>query len=234
MMSNNLMDFFELFKKFEMLISLEYNGGENSVFGDKLNYAIAKDKRLNQYKEKLVVLSRLRNVYAHNSANNLYQITDDSIIILREVINIIQNPIKAYQKSSKLIKYAKLEDTVLYIIKEMKKNKFSYFPVLENEKLIGVFSSDVIGNIYATENEIIIDDNLKMGDIKRYIDTKNHLNEKFVFVKRDDLLSYIEELFVNSYKQSEHKYIGCAFVTHNGIKTEKILGIITIWDILDY
>jgi predicted transcriptional regulator len=233
-MNNNLIVFFELFKKFEMLISLDYIGVENSVFAEKLNLAIRKDKRLNQYKEKLIVLSRLRNVYAHNSDNNLYDITIDSINILKEVIRIIENPVKAYQKSTKLIKYANLSDKVLSIIKEMKVNKFSYFPVIVNEKIIGVFSNDVIGNIYAVEKEIIIDDNLKIGDIETYINLENHPNEKFIFVKRDDLLSDIEELFLTSYKQSVHKYIGCAFVTHNGVSTEKILGIITIWDVLDY
>jgi hypothetical protein len=84
------------------------------------------------------------------------------------------------------------------------------------------------------DNEVIVDDSLIIGDIQKYIDIDNHFNERFIFVKRDDLLSEIEELFVNSYKQSDHKYIGCAFVTHNGKPTEKILGIITIWDVLDY
>ena len=71
----------------------------------------------------------------------------------------------------------------------------------------------------------------KVKDYEKYIKLENHSSEYFDFVKRNEKLASAQNLFNKSIKKD--KKLVMLFVTENGKKTEKILGIITPWDLFD-
>ncbi len=232
---NKINLFFEKFKKLETILSVEVNEAESSSIIEKFEHAIIKDKRLKKFKSDLYSLSKIRNLIAHNEQKPFYEITDEAIYTLDTVINLLQNPEIAYGMAAKPIQYRGLDSLVFEGIKLMKEKRFSFLPIVENSKIIGVFSSDVLNHIFSKEKELIFDETLTFNKIRNYIDLKNHLNERFAFIKRDEIKAIIENIFIDSYKGNgqDDRPIGCAFVTQSGKETESILGIITIWDVLN-
>jgi len=115
------------------------------------------------------------------------------------------------------------------IIKMHEKN-FSYLPVCEDDKLIGVLSGDSIFT-YMRENSIItIHENFTVGELKDCI--RNHIDERYSFVARETPISEIVEMYSNDIQDG--KRLGAVFVTATGGKHEKILGMISAWDLIEY
>ncbi len=227
--------FFEKFKKLENILNIQVDSSETTAFIEKIDQLILIDKRLKQYKSQLFSLSKIRNLIAHNETNSFYEINNEAIDLIDHVIYLLLNPEKAYDISTKKIEFRAINDLVFDGIKLMKEKRFNFLPILENSKIIGVFSSDVLNNVFSKEKELIVDKSLTFDKIRTYIDLNNHLNERFVFIKRDEIKSNIEALFIESYKgnKQDDRPIGCAFVTQSGKETESTLGIITIWDVLN-
>ena len=73
-----------------------------------------------------------------------------------------------------------------------------------------------------------MDDNMKFSDMDGYLPLQNHETEFFRFVGRDTPVAEIEDIFAAA--QKEPKRLGLVFVTHSGQPTEKLLGIISAWD----
>ena len=71
----------------------------------------------------------------------------------------------------------------------------------------------------------------KLSMQKEYKKFENHSSEYFDFIKRNEELASAQNLFNKSIKKD--KKLVMLFVTENGKKNEKILGILTPWDLLD-
>jgi hypothetical protein len=227
--------FFEKYKKLETILNIEIDSSESISIGEKFDRAISKDKRLRQYRTNIFSLTKIRNLFAHNESNPFYEITEDALDTLDAVITLLQSPERAYDIATKKIEYKGIHDLVFEGVKLMKEKRFSFLPIMENSKIIGVFSADVLNSVFSKEKELILDESVTFQRIKNYINLNNHLNERFGFIHREEIKSNIESLFINSYKgnSQDDRPLGCVFVTQSGKTTESILGLITIWDVLD-
>lgn len=80
------------------------------------------------------------------------------------------------------------------------------------------------------DDEIVsIDKNVKFSDISKYLPMNNHRSESFRFIKQNMMVTEIEDMFTKALRESDR--IGLVFVTSTGKSTEKLLGIISAWDI---
>ena len=70
-------------------------------------------------------------------------------------------------------------------------------------------------------NNELIYKNCKLG---------NHITETFLFIKKDEYLEDVKELFLKSFKNKQR--LAMLFITQNGRENEKLLGILTPWDVL--
>ena len=114
----------------------------------------------------------------------------------------------------------------------MNEKTYSHVPVIENKKLIGVFSENTIFS-YLVENHIIAtDEDIPIREFEELIPVDRHASEYFEFVPRDTLVIDIEEMFQNGLK--ENKRISVIFVTETGKRSESLLGLITPWNLAGY
>ena len=115
---------------------------------------------------------------------------------------------------------------------KMKENVYTHIPVLDNKVVIGVFSEKFfLGAL--TEVEIIYDKfTTRFNDefIFKHCLIDNHVTEVFEFVSKNTYLEDVKEMFKKSF--SQHKRLSLIFITEHGRKDEKLLGIITPWDVL--
>ena len=150
--------------------------------------------------------------------------------LLEKLIDRLEHPLSAIRIAVPLeeVLSASLDSPVLDSLEKMYKRAFSHMPILEDGKVVGVFSGSSLMNCVLYKH-IMFSGDLKFRDIKDTFTFDQHPSETFRFVSRDTLVSDISDMFDEALQQEER--IGMIFVTENGKSDEELLGIITAWDV---
>ena len=115
---------------------------------------------------------------------------------------------------------------------KMKENTYTHIPILENGIVKGVFSENTLFGVLL-ESELIYDINTTDFSeplIKKYCNLTNHVSETFEFISKDIYLEDVKEIFLKSFQKKQR--LAMLFITQHGKPNEKLLGIITPWDVL--
>lgn len=188
----------------------------------------------NEHITELRLFSEIRNLIVHNpypNINPIFQPHEHLVERYQEIFKKIKNPPKAISIAipASTIFTVTLQDDVHKVLEVMIKKTYTYVPVMENGKFLGVFSESVLACYYAEKKDFIMGKEAKVEDFKEFLPFEKHPNEYFEFVSRDTLLSEIVEIFQSNLKK--RKRIGVVYITERGKKEEKLLGMITAWDI---
>lgn len=223
--------FLQKYRELESIISAEYDlpNSESAV-----SYIIRRSEYKN-IKTELDYCREVRNLLSHNPMlkNKRYAVEPDEemIALLEQTIEKIRNPKRArhiYIPRSKVC-CRSMDDLVYPTMVEMRDNVYTHIPILEDEVVVGVFSENTLLS-YLIDDEIVnIDENVKFSDIAKYLPAEKHTAESFRFISQNMLLADIDEIFAEALKKNDR--IGLVFVTNSGKPTEKLLGIISAWDI---
>ncbi|MDF2698650.1 MAG: hypothetical protein K0Q49_206 [Haloplasmataceae bacterium] len=192
------------------------------------------------YKNDLKEFAELRNAIVHNThfCGNPYgdviaEPHDIVVEMYQDLLNQVTKPQTAkdiYRKTNDESVYSASSDTkIIDIIKNMYNKAYTCVPVIENKKIVGVFSENVLISLFAIKGNIDIS-NLKINDINELVDMNNHYGEYFKFCKVKDTIFDIKELFQT--KREDHKRLEMIFVTGNGLSNEDVLGVISAWDLI--
>ena len=228
---NNIEKFRKLFLEFEVAT-------RKKVGNDRLNLDECikelKSKRINPYIRDdnfIDFCRRLRNINSHNINDKYYLITDDTITKLEKIVEEVKHPYKVSDKATLNIYSKTLNDFVWNSMKDMNEKSYTHIPIYDetNKHLVGIFSENSLFQ-YILEDKIIeVDKNTTFNDIKKCIDIK--LAKEIVkFVAKDNLYDDVVNEFINEFKNKNK--LSCVMITQNGKETEKVIGIITSWDII--
>lgn len=229
--------FLTAFKDLEnYLLSIAKINEMNHVsFSKALNevYYKRKDPAISEYEnyDFLKTASDLRNILSHE--NNICAPSEEYLNEFISLKETIINPLTCSRIATKKIYTCKEEDSVLQIIDVMVKKSLSHLPILnEDGSVKGVFSRNVIFDILSLYKEFSFTASLKIKDIMNFLDIDAHLNEKYIFVSKDDK---VNDVFSSLYKKNEHeKNVALLLVTKSGSRKEKLIGIISATDISKY
>lgn len=229
--------FFNLYNILDDLLRKRYNIND---FGVSVIF-----KRINELKssiipqdkirgEQLDIIRNLRNSLAHiEKYNNEENFTISSSLIktLQKEIEDIKNPLIANDICKKIdfVLTATFEDKIMNIASLMLKNGFTHVPILENGRLFGVFSQNTIFSCFVKQDGIIINEKTTIKEYKDFLPIESHETESFLFVSQDKKVDDLINLFT---QKINGKRLVMIFVSKNGLASEKILGIITSYDIL--
>ena len=233
----------EIMTNAEILIN-KYNILEK-LLNEKFNIEIGREgavsqisryPQFRQLKEELEFIRKIRNFLSHKKTGEEYPIqpSNDVIILLDNVISYIDNPPKAYDSCVKIIDVcaATGNELIFPYMKKMKEKVYTHVPILENGVLKGVFSENTLFGALIEDELIYEKDKTTFSDelIAKYSQINNRASECFEFVKKDCLLEDVRELFQQKFE--ENKRLAMVFITQNGKPQERVLGIITPWDIM--
>lgn len=229
-MSNRVEIFLDKYKELEAVIKLEYNLEER----DSAMGFLLKNKAYHSIRNELDLCRETRNLLSHNPRVRLAYIVEPSeamIKLLEDIIDKVKNPLRARDimvKKSELY-YGNMNDGVRQAMIAMSSKSYSHIPIMDDDVLVGVFSSNTLLSILIDEKLVSVDDDLKFKDIEKYLYYKNSTGESYRFISKKMPAGDISDL----YKAAEEKNdrIGMMFVTENGNENEKVLGIITAWDL---
>ena len=231
-MKGSISIFRDLCNKFEDLVRIKYKvKDEEGAF-----YILSNQKEYKKFEKDINLIRKIRNLLSHGECKiegkTAIEINENIIEKLKEIISLLENPPLVTSRYITEMFVVDLEEKLEKLIKVMNEKKISHVPVLDKDKkLVGVFSENTIFSKLSEDEIIEIGKEYKVKDYEKYIKLENHSSEYFDFIKRNEELASAQNLFNKSIKKD--KKLVMLFVTENGKKSEKILGILTPWDLLD-
>lgn len=222
--------FLDKYRQLENVIKTEFNLGKND---SAMNYLI-RQKPFREYENELDLCRETRNLLSHNpKLNGSYAVepSESLIMFIDRIIDKIENPLRAkdVMVPKNALCYRHMNASVREAMIALRENSYKYIPILEEGMLAGIFGAKTMLDILIDKDIQGIDDGMTFADVRKFLSLENIDRGEIRFVSQDVLVSDIGKMYR---KSSEHKErINLLFVTANGKITERILGIITPWEI---
>ncbi len=214
------------------------NDTRNTTYYHRVIGMAAKDTTFRKYKELLHSFGELRNAIVHDFGRNGMEIIAEphleQVKIYEKILIEAMNPPKALAKVA-----VKLEDlytlepdyNVLKAIQIMAKENYNYAPVIDNNQLVGVFSEESIFDYLKDHGSVDLTKGLKIKDIVQYTKLEAHRSEVFQFATKYETVADLEERLRKVNDLDRNKRLEVVFITDKGKADEKLLGMVTIWDL---
>lgn len=201
---------------------------------NNLNVVEMKDlEQMPQYKNLRSNLSFcriLRNLLSHydwsKAGNDMIIITDQA---LRQVNNLYYslNPVTLMRiaiRAGQIFAPAS-SDSVLNAIKVMHRNDYSYIPIVDNHRIVGVFSIKTLLRIAAEDKIQELTNQLTFQDIIDFIRITEDLDRPYGFIDTNTTVEDAAELFRRSNQRK--KKLDVLFITDNGQADGLLQGMLT-------
>lgn len=231
--------FITIYNELDQFMRNKLNVDDTMSNSELIRKMANKYKIFNRYKDDLLAFSRLRNAIVHNAnKKDADPIAEPHEFIVKKFEefknNVISPPIalETIAIKAKDIFTARMDDNVIEVMKKMNENTFTHVPVIENNKLIGVFSENTVFSYVAKNEEVIIEKDFLIKDFAEFIPIECHVSEYFKFVEKKTLVADIEEIFSDGIEVG--KRIAAIFITETGSPDERLLGLVTAWDLAGY
>lgn len=189
-----------------------------------------------QASKNLKALRELRNYVVHEKRTDTIHavaVTDEAIRFLEATIEGLRKPRRAIDVcvTKEKILFASLASPVRPLMAAMLERNISHVPVLNPDgTMMGVFSGTAVFARAGDPDGFAIGPKTIMKELEAYLPVRAHV-EGYWFVDRTTPLDELIALFGSTLKAG--KRIKMIFVTEHGKPEERILGLITPWDILD-
>lgn len=246
-MNENIVNFTEegnklidLFKELEEIIRKKCNVSgiitENTTLDSQIKELSKKNSVVRKYQDELMIIKQVRNINTHQRNDKYGYVVcpnPDMNIKLKTIIDEIKNPPTIYNSNicvKRQNMYCRnIDDTIEETIKVMIEKVYTHILIFENDVLVGVFSENTLLDIVNKETGILIGKDTTFRAFQDYLKIENHSSEEFKFISRNKNIYDIEDIFKDYF--TRNKRLGCVYITENGKENEKILGMLTAWDI---
>ena len=121
-------------------------------------------------------------------------------------------------------------DSVLAAVKLMQRNDYSYIPIVENHRIVGVFSTKTIMQLVAEKSSSAFPESLTFKDIMDYIRLEDEPNAHYGFINPNTNVEDVSLKFQRS--KTRRVRLDMLFITDNGRSDGTLQGMVTPVEIL--
>ncbi len=227
---NDADEFLDLFVEIEMWLRQEINAPDEHLgFSAMVRRVARKDQIVQQYKEELIQYARLRNLIVHERVDSEIIAEPTPIVIenLKKIRQYLIDPPKLIPAFLIKVKVRSKDDAISKAVSDMSKGSFSQLPILAGKKVVELLTSETIARWLASEieNGIVSIDETTIETALAFTEDKEH----YCFLSRDSTFYDALEQF-NQFAE-RGKSLDAILITHSGSKEQKLLGILTTYDI---
>ena len=231
--------FLSIYNELDSHLRKSLNMEENVSHSFLIQKMAEKDRVVNKYYYDLKTFAKLRNAIVHNPdcriANPIAEPHEYIVKRYEEIKNKVKNPpiaLNTIAIKAQDIYNTTMKSNALYVMQEMNKNSYTHVPVVDKGALIGVFSENTVFS-YLVKNQLFaLDNDILIEEFAEFIPINSHGSEYFEFVSKNTLVMDIGEIFQKGLK--DNKRISIVFINETGNIKEKILGLITPWDLAGF
>ena len=225
-------EFLDLYKQLEDALEEKYRNARRHY--SSVVFEFQKDYESAPVRDKLEVCREIRNLLTHSANLDGEPIVEPSgpvVRALREVLEFVQRPPLALEYATKgeQVMKAHLDQKVLRLMEVMDKNGYSHIPVMKDGVFYGVFSVGSVFQYVLQNGGKGIKSSTTVGDLGRHIEVGSHM-ENYEFVPQDATYLTVRSLFERV--RGRNKRVSVIFITEHGRPAERLLGMLTPWDVL--
>lgn len=226
-------EFLNLYKQLEQVLKSKYEQEGGRYESPVVRFENSQEGRY--YKEELNTIREIRNLLQHlPMVDGQYPVEPSAEVLdsLKEIIQNVTHPIKAldFAVQGEHIYKASMNSNLKQVTAVMSEHGYSHVPVFEGNNMFGVLSVSSVFDCLARKGSDFFTEDTKVGDLREFLPFEDHQHEFFMFTPRDALLYDVREMFETTYQHSKRLVI--VFITENGRKTERLLGLISPWNVL--
>lgn len=235
---NNALLFKKEFNKIEQFIATRAKSGSD-MFTVQLDELVSKrDPLVTPHVARLREFAKLRNIIEHSSIDiekAPYAIPHDTTLkSIRDLYGRLTNPQTAFDVATKNITTITKNHDIAEALNMMKEGGFTILPVLDTNKQVAAVFSEYSLVKWLSENMVsdgLVLEKTKISEIEDYLDRpdESDTNSAYLFASRNTLAADIFKKIESSFKNDVR--LNATFVTDSGSKNEKVLGLITPWDV---
>lgn len=221
--------FLDLYKTLEARVSAVYG---DDVRGSEVTW-LSNRREFRHLRDELDYCREVRNILSHNpkvDGDFLVEPSDKMIKLLEDIIREVDSParIDEVMIHRNQVLACSLDDLVKPALAKMLQSSFTHIPILDDGRVCGVFSEKTLLTCMV-DKAFAAGSDLTFADIKKYLALENRGYESFRFIAHDLTVSDAGKMFSDAIRKKDR--IGMIFVTHGGKPTERLMGIVTAWDV---
>lgn len=229
-MSNSEL-FLDLYKQLEDELENKYRNARRKYSSVIIEFLRSDDSA--SMRDELDVCREIRNILTHNANLEGVPIIEPSepiIHALESILEYVRRPPLAldYATKGEQVMKANLNQRVLRLMEVMEKNGFSHVPVMKEGLFCGVFSQGSIfmfvlrGGRHITKETTLL-------DMAAQLKIEEH-PENYIFLPKSVSYTTARNKFIRP--AGRGKRISVIFITETGHQDERLLGMLTPWDVL--
>jgi predicted transcriptional regulator len=179
--------------------------------------------------ENLRAFADLRNVLVHEKVKPRYHLAAPTSYVVREIEELQQrllSPELAIPRFQKKVETIRMSDSLSAVLKAISERDYSQFPVYDDQGFKGLLTENGITRWLAhhVTNELSL---IELDEVPVKTALREEENKRnFIFISRRVTVDMISELFVT------RDLLEAALITNSGGRDEKLMGIVTRWDVV--
>ncbi len=225
-------EFLELYRQLEDALEKRYRNKKRSSSSVVMEFC--REEESAPVREKLDLCREIRNLLTHNAAVKGEPVVEPSapmLEALREALSYVRRPPLAldFAVRGKNIMTARLSQRVLPLMEQMWENGYSHIPVMREGGFCGVFSTGAVFRYQLDTGGKAIGRETVLRELGKYLVPGEHM-ENYVFLPKK--ATYISARKVFEKPGGKNCRVSAIFITETGNPGERLLGMLTPWDVL--
>lgn len=225
--------FLQKYRILEGLLEKRYDGCK--MHSSSVVMEFLRDSSSDPVRVDLDLIRELRNLLTHNAGPDGNAIAEPSEEIIRrldEIIEFVRRPKFAvdFGTPAKQVMCARLNDKLIHVMANMRKNGYSHVPVMEKGRICGVLSVKCVFDFVAEKGPHSLQPDFRIGDLKDRISLDRNTGDRYVFMPAAASIEAVRAAF-ERYTEKNSR-LGAVFISENGSPEEKLICILTPWDVM--
>jgi predicted transcriptional regulator len=227
-LNNNSDKFLDAFNGIERYLRRISGSDKQIPFYQLIEYASKSDAAVRSLRVDLQEYADLRNAIIHERTDG-HVIAEPNLEAVEKIERmqaLITKPPTIREFMSTSIISFRVNDSIGTAVKDMYDKDYSQAPVYDGNQFIGLLTTNTIARWLGANvaEDIFSLTETSIGKVLEYTEDPNNVVSKKPDTSAYDVLDLIQK------HEAQGKHLDAILVTHSGIPSERLLGIVTIWD----
>lgn len=223
-------EFLTLFNKIEKHLDGLNQSTKHYGFRRLVENLSKENTLVDNFKVQLIEYNQLRNALVHQSTEEAIAEPHAEVVAeMKKIHQLLTDPPLARDIAASPVFTATTKNSVLEVVKAMNQHFYTSIPVYHDQRFVGVFSDHSITQWLAQTQSPIKPEETVLSQLQDYFNQADDKFNSYQFLPESIDVFTVKRAFTSFTK--EKKRLGAIFLTENGQKQEKILGIVTAWDL---
>ncbi len=188
-----------------------------------------------KYRDELDYCRQVRNLLTHEAKiDGQYGVFPSQTLqqFINKMLKLVEDPpvVGDVMTPVNRLLPARLEQPVLDIMDEMNQRGISHVPIVEQGVVTGIFSIDTVF-MWVLEGHQPFTRQTLLQEVAAYLSVEQQMGHGYCFVDSSMPVQTAKDLFERAY--DKNRKIKLLLVTRGGRRDEKLLGVISPYDLLD-